>query len=52
MPMKKNRVLRPNLTATLLLLAVFLICFGLANDEFARVLSKAASICLECIGIG
>ncbi len=50
--MKKFSALYLLLTAALLLIAAFLICFGLANDEFKRVLSKAASICLECIGIG
>ncbi len=50
--MKKSGLLPPLLTAALLLLAAFLICFGLANGEFMKVLSKAASICLECIGLG
>ena len=50
--MKKLSPPRALLTVVLFLTAAFLICFGLMRGEFMRVLSKAASICLECIGIG
>lgn len=44
-------------TRKILLLIVILcaagfLCFGLARGEGSVVLSRAVSICLECIGLG
>jgi hypothetical protein len=36
----------------LLGISVLFVAAGLASGEFRSVLEKAATICLECIGIG
>ena len=36
----------------ILAVAVGLLVYGIINGDPARVLSKAAAVCLECIGIG
>ena len=43
--MKKTAIL-------LLILAVFMIGFGVYRTEAATVLNKGINICLECVGIG
>lgn len=33
-------------------LAVLMLVIGIAREEVALVLTKAANICMECIGLG
>lgn len=40
------------LPGLLIAVGLALACFGTARGEMAVVLTKAAHICLECIGIG
>lgn len=40
------------ITATVLLAALCMIALGIRNGEVGVVLTKATSICLQCIGIG
>ncbi|MBP2024567.1 CD1871A family CXXC motif-containing protein [Peptoniphilus stercorisuis] len=37
---------------TLLLFSILLISYGIYTGEMGIVLTKAANICMECIGIG
>ena len=43
---------RSVLASLLLLLGIGLVAAGLLNGQYAQVNTKAAYICLECIGIG
>lgn len=55
LPGDKGRVSRlPYLLLQLLFLviAVFLLVYGIVRGEPAVVLKKAVRICLECIGLG
>ena len=40
------------ITLAVFLAAVAMICLGVARGEVVTVLTKATSICLQCIGIG
>lgn len=44
--------MKKHLNKILLLISILFIIIGIRNEEFKLVLSKAARICLECIGIG
>ena len=48
----KNKTLRLILTALVLALAFALIYFGVDRGEARMVLSKAAGLCFQCIGLG
>ena len=48
---QKNRMLKV-FWLSAFAFAVFLVVYGIYNGEAEAVLRKAASICLECIGIG
>ena len=48
-----NEIQRVNILRLIILVfAAILIVYGVINGEVESVLRKAASICLECIGIG
>lgn len=47
----KQKLLRTARIAVILLALVFIL-LGAARGEHLEVLSKAVTICLECIGIG
>ena len=44
---KTNRI-----TVIVLVIAILMMAFGIARGEAAVVLTKATSICTQCIGIG
>lgn len=48
MDTKKRRAIQ----IVLLVLAAFMILYGISTGETAIVLRKAVSICFECIGLG
>ena len=50
-PGQKSRKLNI-IRLSLLVFAILLVIYGITQGEAGAVLRKAASICLECIGIG
>jgi hypothetical protein len=48
----KNNKIRVLIAAAILTAGVILIAVGIAGGQFIAVLQKAATICLECVGIG
>ncbi len=49
--LSRNKVQRI-ITAALLVASVALIAVGIYSGEPLEVLSKAVTVCLECIGVG
>lgn len=50
--MDKSVKLRLIVSLAVLAAAGAMTVFGLLRGDHARVLSKAAAVCLECVGIG
>ena len=48
----KNRIVRIVVPALLIVAALALIAVGIASKQLTAVWSKAAKLCLECVGIG
>ena len=50
--MELSHVKKSAVQATLLVVGIAMLCFGVWRGEAATVLSKAIKLCLECVGIG
>ncbi|MBO5076799.1 MAG: hypothetical protein J5584_04295 [Clostridia bacterium] len=48
----KKRIVRIVVPALLIAAALALIAVGIASKQLTAVWSKAAKLCLECVGIG
>ena len=49
--MNSKRAKTKWITVTVLVIGIALICAGIARGEAVTVLTKATSICMQCIGI-